>query len=314
MREYISKQRIEIKRQLGHLIDNDYVLLNLPYHYNIGDVIIWEGERSFLKSLPYKCLDFSSFMPTRQIKEDTIILLHGGGNFGDLYRVHQEFRLKIISQYPSNKIIMFPQSVCYQNESFIEEDSKIFAQHNNLYLCARDLESFNFLKKHFNSNNVLLVPDMAFCISDEYLSKYKKSDNNKKLLLYRTDGELDAKKKMAVSDEYEKCDWPTCNKLDIVPLFLAYFDNKVRSSNKKSPLLYSLINKFAYHVFRPYMVNKGFSFIGNYNEIVTTRLHGLIVSVLLDKKVSYVDNISGKLSSYVNTWLSNVSNVEKFQE
>lgn len=313
MREYILNQRKEIKRQLGHLIDNDYVLLNLPYHYNIGDVIIWEGEMSFLKTLPYRCLDFSSFSPTHTIDKESIILLHGGGNFGDLYRVHQEFRLGIISQYPSNKIIMFPQSVCYQDEAFIEHDARIMSKHNNLYLCARDLPSYNFLKTHFNSNNILLVPDMAFCISDEYLSKFVNRAKNKKLFLYRTDKELNVNKCITIPSGYDQRDWPTCNKTEIVPLLLAYFDDKIRNSNKKKPLLDSLIKWYAKNIFRPYMVKKGFSFIGGYNEIITTRLHGLIVSTLLEKKVSYVDNISGKLSSYVNTWLNDVVNIQKYK-
>ena len=312
MREHILKLKEEIQRQLGQLIDNDYVLLNLPYHYNIGDVIIWEGERSFLKTLPYQCLDFSSFAPVHEIKEGTVILLHGGGNFGDLYRVHQEFRLDIISRYPSNKIIMFPQSVCYQNEAYIVHDAQLMAKHRNLYLCARDLPSYNFLKKHFNSNNILLVPDMAFCVQDKYLSKYLNKAKKKNLFLYRTDKEINMNKDFIFPDGYEQRDWPTCNKTEIVPLLLAYFDDKIRNLNKKSPTWHSLIKWYANSVFRPYMVRKGFSFIGNYNEIVTTRLHGLIVSVLLEKKVSYVDNISGKLSSYVNTWLSEVETVQEY--
>lgn len=312
MREHVSIQRREIQSQLYHLIDNDYVLLNLPYHHNIGDVMIWEGERSFLKTLPYRCLDFSSFSPSHEIKKGTVILLHGGGNFGDLYRVHQEFRLNLISQYPSNKIIMFPQSVCYQNEAYIEHDAKIMAKHNDLYLCARDITSYNFLKTHFSSNNILLVPDMAFCIPDEYLLKYKNAVKKKNLFLYRKDQEININKDFIIPVGYEKCDWPTCNKIDIVPLILEYFDKKIRNSNIKIPMLYSLINWYAYNIYRPYMVRKGFSFIRDYNEIVTTRLHGLIVSVLLEKKVSYVDSISCKLSSYVNTWLKDVTTINKY--
>ena len=46
----------EIYQKLSLLIDNDYILVDLPYHSNIGDVLIWEGERQFLSKLPYKCL------------------------------------------------------------------------------------------------------------------------------------------------------------------------------------------------------------------------------------------------------------------
>ena len=33
----------EIYQKLSLLIDNDYILVDLPYHSNIGDVLIWEG-------------------------------------------------------------------------------------------------------------------------------------------------------------------------------------------------------------------------------------------------------------------------------
>ena len=50
----ILKSRIE--EVLRPLIDRDYVLLELPYYENIGDILIWEGERHFLEKLPYRCL------------------------------------------------------------------------------------------------------------------------------------------------------------------------------------------------------------------------------------------------------------------
>ena len=49
----ILKSRIE--EVLRPLIDRDYVLLELPYYENIGDILIWEGERHFLEKLPYRC-------------------------------------------------------------------------------------------------------------------------------------------------------------------------------------------------------------------------------------------------------------------
>ena len=52
----ITQLRQEIDRQLRPLITNDYVLLNLPYHGNIGDTLIWQGEIDYLSTFPYKCL------------------------------------------------------------------------------------------------------------------------------------------------------------------------------------------------------------------------------------------------------------------
>lgn len=88
-----------ISSNLTPLIDNDYVYLDLPYYNNLGDTLIWEGTKNFLKALRYRCLYATDmrFYVERNFSENVIILLQGGGNFGNLYREHADFRKKIIS-------------------------------------------------------------------------------------------------------------------------------------------------------------------------------------------------------------------------
>lgn len=315
MMDVITTLRKSIATQLSPLIDRDYVLLDLPYHANIGDVLIWEGEHTFLQTIPYKCLKTASCRWSGKINKDTIILLHGGGNFGDLYREYQEFRLKIIQEYPDNKIIMFPQSACYQNEEFVDIDSKIMRRHKNLYLCARDIPTYDFMKSNFSQNHILLVPDMAFYISDTLLSTIKNKNMSKSLFLARLDKEnsnsLKPDKKI-----YDIRDWPTCERLDIFVVLLLLTD-KLRGRLRNFSLIHSavsfVVDAFALSLFRPYMVKKGLTFINCYNEVVTTRLHALISSVLLDKRVYYIDNISGKLSAYTETWLKDYKKISSFK-
>lgn len=315
MAAVVDSLRESIHSQLDSLIDRDYVLLDLPYHANIGDVLIWEGELSYLRTLPYKCLNSASCRWSGEINKDTIILLHGGGNFGDLYRVYQEFRLKIIQEHPNNKIIIFPQSVCYQNKQLVEMDSQIMSRHNNLYICARDIPTFNFMKENFPQNNILLVPDMAFHISDHLLNQIHDGETSKSLYLSRLDKERDS----SITVNNNNCDvhdWPTCERLDLLVTLLILLD-KFRgliTHKKLHSMMSSLVDSFAINVFRPYMVKKGLHFIQRYDVVITTRLHALISSVLLNKKVFYIDNISGKLSAYVDTWLTKYEKVSKFND
>lgn len=58
--EKIEELRKIIKDNIEPLITSDYVHLDNPYHGNIGDILIWEGERQFLSSIKYKCLQSSS--------------------------------------------------------------------------------------------------------------------------------------------------------------------------------------------------------------------------------------------------------------
>ena len=79
----IESLRKKISDALTPLITHDYVLLDLPYYDNIGDTLIWEGTREFLKTLPYKCLYYASkdSFRYRDLSPDTVILLSGGGQF-----------------------------------------------------------------------------------------------------------------------------------------------------------------------------------------------------------------------------------------
>lgn len=107
-----------IYNRLSPLIDNHYVLYEVPFYNNVGDLLIWEGENQFLKNTKYKMVDCCSiytYKENKHLSSNITILLQGGGNFGDIWRVHQEFRLKIIQEHPNNKIIIFPQTVYYQN-------------------------------------------------------------------------------------------------------------------------------------------------------------------------------------------------------
>ena len=102
----IRKLQENIESQLSHLITRDYWLLNVPYHPNVGDTLIWQGELDFLKNFSYKCKGMRSFYSPipNNIKEKDLILIHGGGNFGDLWELPQEWQMSVVEQYPHNKI------------------------------------------------------------------------------------------------------------------------------------------------------------------------------------------------------------------
>ena len=68
-------------------------------------------------------------------------------------------------------------------------DIELMSRHPYLTICARDIHSFEVLKKNFK-NTILLVPDMAFCIPYENLQKYLQPTQNKTLYVKRKDKEL----------------------------------------------------------------------------------------------------------------------------
>ncbi|SHI94619.1 polysaccharide pyruvyl transferase family protein [Aquimarina spongiae] len=300
-----------INDNLFDLIDGDYVLFDVPEHRNIGDQLIWRGEHDFLKQIPHNCLFISSLGYHRnpKIDKDTIILLHGGGNFGDVWVLHQKFREKIIKDYPENRIIIFPQSVQFGDKSKLVEAAKIFNNHGNITICARDSFSYELLNEHFNSCKILMVPDMAFSSS---LEKKVKTTKSKDLILKRIDKELASEIDEKQFSDFEVKDWPTYN-MDVIE----YIKKKYTGLNRR--ISETLLNNdkegldsFRTFGFLPYrkrdnFVDIGIDFLSSYDLNITTRLHGHILSLLLGIPSIIVDNSYGKNKRFYETWLSNVN-------
>ncbi|MNF10991.1 putative pyruvyl transferase EpsO [compost metagenome] len=59
---------------------------------------------------------------------------------------------------------------------------------------------------------------------------------------------------------------------------------------------------------------KGISFINKYDKVVTTRLHGLILSILLNKEVYMLDNSYGKCKRFHDVWLKDFTGIELLKD
>ena len=307
-----------IDSQLGDLVDRDYALLGLPYYLNIGDILIWEGERQFLSTSRYKCLNSGyNYRDLSKITDETLILLQGGGNFGDIWRFIQEERLGIIKQYKSNPIIITPVTCWYENKMLMIQDAKILSKHPNLTICARDFLSFELLKKHFE-NKVILVPDMAFCIDSAKLRRYVLSSIKETLYLKRTDKEFSSDTATLLQDKLnaaEVHDWPSYEKTPLYwkcyRMLFAYSQKFVyyRFFRGLSSVV-SNLSDFYYHKYcRKYFIRDGVRFVSQYRNIYTTRLHAALLSILLNKEVTIIDNSYGKNAIFFQTWLADTDGV-----
>jgi exopolysaccharide biosynthesis predicted pyruvyltransferase EpsI len=285
------------------------VFLDLPYYTNIGDILIWHGTENFIKHTGLKCFYRSSFLTFSRKKmqniscNETLILLQGGGNFGDLWENNQNFRREIIRNYPDNPIIILPQTVFYINNDKLKFDAQLFAKHKKLTICARDNKSYQILKENFQ-NEVILVPDMAFHIPTDELKKFHAKQENKTLFLKRNDKELNDAidySKIIPETEIDIRDWPSMGKRMISSYFMRIF----LSVNRRTSNLFSFFTDiYASYFFKPSLIKIGVKFIGKYNKVYTTRLHGAILCFLLEKPCVFFDNSYGKNNAFFETWLS----------
>lgn len=317
--EKILELRYAINQQLLPLINSNYVYLELPYYENIGDTLIWEGTLEFLKQVKHKCLYRASLSTyyNHYITEDTLILLQGGGNFGDLWNCNHSFRKKIIEFYPNNKVIIFPQTVWYESQENVKADEIFFARFPNVTICVRDKVSFKFMQEHFPRNKILLVPDMAFFIDFEKFGKINTTKTDRTLYAKRIDKELKCDVWPSfIPKNAEVHDWPTIEKkapkyarADYLVGWFNFFGNI-----KGIKPVNHLIDLMRIHFYRTQYIRDCVKFVNQYDIIYSTRLHIAIASAMMGKKVYLMDNSYGKNFNFYDTWLMDLVNIEKTKE
>ena len=304
-----------IQDALPTMIGPRCVYVDLPYYANVGDVLIWEGTEYFFKRNHVRIVYSGSWdtFDFRQIPEGIPIIMQGGGNFGDVWAPPQQFRLSVIKHYPRNKIILFPQTVFYYSEQRMKEDAEIFSCHPNLTICVRDWDSYNLVRGYFK-NKVICLPDMAFCIPVEKIRGLAKEEKTgMQLFLKRQDKEYKPSKyEIAIPENADVRDWPPLeNEQSYLHTMQYLIENRHKLSRVK---LSRIADIYARFVLKPRIIRDGVEFLSQYKEIYTTRLHGAILSILLDKQCVFINNSYGKNLSFYNSWLYDVDGISFVNE
>lgn len=302
--EKISALRKEIDTALTPLINSDYVLYSLPYYTNIGDTLIWEGTRDFLKSVKHKCVGVCGWndYPTRPPRPGTTILILGGGFFGDVWRTGWQNVLDGLRGCEDYPIIILPQSIFYEDREVERQDAEYLSKFKNLTICVRDDDSLRRARQSFN-NPSILVPDMAFHIDTRRLREQMSSPEAATLYHKRADKErINVLPVFGANEAVHTGDWPV---MEQTPLWLADFSER-ESGLRAGQDNAGAIDRMYEQEFRPQLIRCGVEFYSAHNRVVTTRLHGMVLAFLLGIPVEFIDNSYGKVSALYRTWLSDL--------
>lgn len=283
----------ELRKSRVHLLD-------IPNYRNIGDYLIFFGELNYFKKNRIKLNSISSKdnFDSSLIQKGDIILLHGGGNFGDLYIDHTNFRNKIVKKFSQNKILILPQTIYFKDKEKLKKTSNIFSTHNNLTIFARDKVSLDIFKTNFKKNTILLHKDFAY---DLNLKKNKDSTKIQNILFLKRTDEESKFTLFALKFNIVYSDWfnlKRFNYWNLIHIIFRIFRNFLSKKQYTRILM-----KYSKLIVK-YNVEK----IRKYDLIITDRLHGLILADLLNIKVIAVDNSYSKIKNYYDSWLKNKKN------
>lgn len=296
------------------LIESDYVLYGLPYYRNIGDILIWNGELELLKKTGFSCVGVCGWnkYPDTPARSGTTILITGGGFWGDLWRDTWEYALKGIAHNRNNRIIILPQTIYYQDKELMRRDADYLSRFPNLVICVRDNMSYKLARDHF-SNPVVLVPDMAFCVNEEVLIRHSLISPSKEVLyLRRSDKEFDHTFQGAIPPEADCHDWLSIeHEQPEENMFKRIYPHVMRVCRHLSPNRTDRLHHYLYGtLYRTAMTRIALRQLTQYREIYSTRLHVMILGMLLGRKIKFIDSRYGKLSTFYDTWLTDCDNVE----
>ena len=287
-----------IRTSLGSLLDGRPVaLLDFPDHMNCGDSAIWLGEMSYLSRYhgirPKYVSRMRDFSPVdlRARVPDGPILIHGGGNFGDIWVWHQEFRERIIAEFPDRQIIQLPQTIHFSSEKRRDDAARIIDRHPNFTLLVRDAASFEIANTHFNCQ-VMMCPDMAFAIGPLARRAEITMPILAMLRIDRESSGWDSGSTLGIPKE----DWMA---EDLNPVRIAKLKGVISSILIAAP---SELRLSKFHAAAQQRFDRGVRQISKASTIITDRLHVHIVSMLIGIPHAVLDNSYGKVSSFMSAF------------
>jgi exopolysaccharide biosynthesis predicted pyruvyltransferase EpsI len=266
-------------------------LVDFPDHANVGDSAIWLGEIEAIRRLTgqhpaYACA-LNGYDPDalRAAVPDGPILIHGGGNFGDLWPEHQDFRERICVDFPERSVIQLPQSIHFKNREREDQARRVLNRHGQFHLWARDNASYS--RAQGFDVALSMAPDMAFALGSLHV---RRPPWCPLVALMRIDQEKTRPERFEtyLPANVRCTDWL---EEEVAPLWALEDYLTPRFGLGESLTRVAEVR-----------VARGLEVLASGHRIVTDRLHAHILSLLLGRTHFALDSAYGKVLSFIESW------------
>ncbi len=264
---------------------------------NSGDALIRKGLELYLKVNKYKITNCES--------ADNIII-HGGANINDVWKLGIDLLKKIIEKYPNKRIIIAPHSVYFYKTNF----EKILNNcKQEIHFFTREKYSYERLSKmNLNKNiHLYLANDTAFLLEySNYIENLKKKSNNKYILVsLRIDYEshiLDKKKLKFFENVFGRFGLREIFERVYHQIISKQFIRR-NLKNRKAKIIIADASLENY--------DKFIDLILNASEIYTDRLHVGVLGAILNKRVYLYSSSYKKIEGVYEQSLKKYPNIIK---
>lgn len=277
-------------------------MIDFPDYANPGDSAIFLGQLACLRELgqplPY-ITDLGGYNPQALAGEagDGLILLTGGGNFGDLWpRVHA-VREDILRRFRDRAIVQLPQSIHFGSRVALARTRDLVNDHPDFTLLVRDHRSLDLARSAFGPRS-WLCPDMALALTGLRPSGLPVRDI---LWLDRTDHE----RSPGQARHHDAVDWAQA------PPTMLYRINR-RLSRSLRPERSRLLGWAFTSTLEPLAwqrVRRAVRLLSSARVVITNRLHGHILCTMSGIRHVVLDDRHGKISGFRELWTRNAAGV-----
>lgn len=275
----------------------DYaVIIGTPVHDNMGDHLITYSEILFLNSMGYeKILEipievykYYRMRLVHAVSDQSDIFVNGGGWMGNVWPDDEKLMQNIVSDFSHHRIFIFPQTIYYDRrferyEELVKSGEYAYNHCDNLVLCLRERNSYDFAKKHYRNAKVLLQPDITLFLHGKIKIHTKKNKKKKVGICMRNDREV-------TNQEIG---------LEITGRLSGYKHKYI-----------STLEKYRIPTFlRVKAIRRKCRQFAECDFVVTDRLHGMLFAYILDIPCIAYDNLTKKVSGVYDEWLKEKSNI-----
>jgi exopolysaccharide biosynthesis predicted pyruvyltransferase EpsI len=302
---FLASMHARIDAVLKPLIPKDapVALLDFQDHGNVGDSAIWLGQLAALRARGIRRPRYVATADTydpfelRRVLDDGVILLSGGGNFGDVWPRHQELRERVMHDFPERRIVQLPQSIEFRSDAALNAARRIVGGHRDFTLLVRSQRSLS-LARQFDAPTAL-CPDLALRMP----ALERGPQRHERFVWLRRKDQESAGGGAAAPPDVEELDW-----LEETP---SGSRSAVRWLHERPRALRVVGSHTAglYERLARARVRRGVDVLSRGRGVVTDRLHAHILSLMAGIPHCVLDNSYGKVRAVYETWTRGVGPV-----
>jgi pyruvyl transferase EpsO len=312
--ELLRRLSAAIDARLAALLErgSEVAFVNFPNLRNVGDSAIWLGTREALRRADVRVryqaepATYRRRLLASAVGEDGTILMQGGGNLGDAYPHQHRVRMQVLRDFPKARVIQLPQSVWFRDEKRAEHFRRLAEAHPDFTLMLRERRSLEWAEARLNVT-LALCPDLAFGLSP----RRRHAPDLDLLWLMRQDLESRGLPAPAFGPGEELADWRGKRVLRPAEgraLRLALAGNRrLRSAMDARGWLAAGLWRAQAGTYGPIArlrVESAARLLSRGRFLITDRLHGHVLAMLLGIPHAVLDNANGKCRALWETWTS----------